>query len=70
MDDIDEQLDKIEQRQANMLHEAKLHNDVEYAMEQLGLPEIMAMLEHLSSKLDRYGHTVCVNILLNRLKEM
>ena len=69
MDDIDLALDKIEDRQKEVAHEARMYMDEDYAIEQLGLPEIMHMLEHLSSRLDGYGHSCCVKMLINKLED-
>ena len=49
MDDIDIAMDRLEERQKDIAHEARMYMDADYALEQLGLPEIMHMLEHLSS---------------------
>ena len=69
MDNIDMALDKIDERQREVAHEARMYMDADYAVEQLGLPEIMHMLEHLSSRLDGYGHSICVKMLINKLED-
>ena len=65
----DMKLERQLEREADMKHEARLHSDLDYALEQLGLPEIMHMLEHLSSRLDGYGHSCCVKMLINKLED-
>ena len=68
MTDIDEQLDKIEEKQSNMKHEAMLYDDVEYAMDMF-LPQVIDQLEGVSRELSKYGHEYCVPQLIHKLKD-
>ena len=66
---IDLALDKIEERQNEMKHETKLRFNADYAMDYLGLPEIITQLEHISNQLSDLGHEVCVRQLINKLED-
>ena len=61
-------LERQLEREADMKHEARLHSDLDYALDR-HLPEIMTQLEHISHQLEDLGHSVCVKMLINKLED-
>ena len=68
MDNMDTALDKIEARQNDMAHESLMTKDLDYCLDNVGLPEIMHMLENVSTQASKYSHEICVRQLINKLE--
>jgi len=68
MNEFDEEFERQLNGQEDMKHEDKLNKDPEYAMEHLGLPQIITMLEYLSRSMARYGHEYSVKELIEELE--
>ena len=69
MDDIDMAMDKIQQRQEDMKHESRMTKDLDYCLDNVGLPEIIYMLENVSTQANKYSHEICVRQLINKLED-
>ena len=67
---MDEKMERQLEDMKDACHEELLHNNLEYAIDHLGLPEVMTTLENVSIQLSKYGHEICVKQLINRLEEM
>jgi len=70
MDNMDIALDKIEARQNDMAHESLMTKDLDYCLDNVGLPEVIHMLENVSTQASKYGHECSVKELIQILKEM
>lgn len=63
----------MEERYREEQEEMQLHNDVEYALEQLADDKLIDMYDDLtmiSSNMNRYGWDVSISELIDRLKEI
>ena len=68
MDDIDIAMDRLEERQKDIAHEARIYMDADYCLDRY-LPEIIIQLEHISQELSKYDHQMCVKMLINKLED-